>query len=417
MMTRTARIALIAGAALGAGLLSGCGGHGKYTGEFKKQAELRVSQMKAATEWDMARQQFLSGDLEKALRSVDRSIALDDTVAKSHLLKGRILIELSRLEPALTSLERAIELKPEEPEAYYYSGIIFERISKPGEAFEAYTKAAQADPTDPQFTLAAAEMLIEQGKLQEAEALLVGGTASFEHNAGVRQTLGHLSMMRGDTARAIELFNEACLLGPGDAALREDLVRAQMAGAKFADAEAGLRWLLQQPTYKDRGDIVQLRVKCLVALDKPVEARTILLGVLNNPSNTSAASDIPAWIELGNISLILKDHARLREAAQRIVAGAPGRAEGHVFMALWLRNNGQPDRAVAALSQALMVDKTNSDAAVLQGIILQDLGRTKEAARSFRLALARNPGDAKASQLLAAVEGSGAAFAEVGTED
>lgn len=411
--TRTLRLALASGAALGIAALSGCGGHGKYTGEFLEQAELRVSQMKAATEWDMARQQFLSGDLEKALQSIDRSLTMDDTVAKSYVLRGRILIEMSRLEPALATLEKAIELNPGDPEAYYYSGIVYERISKPQEAYEAYTKAAETDPTDPQFPLAAAEMLIEQGRLDEAEALLTGQSAAFEHNAGMRQTLGHIAMMRSDTTRAIELFTEACLLGPGDAALREDLVRAQVSAGQFADADSGLRWLLKQPSHKDRRDLMHLRVKCLVGLDKPVEARTLLLGLLKD---NDGGSDIPAWVELGNVSLMLNDQPRLREAAQRLVASAPGRAEGYVFLALWLRDNGQPDRAVAALSQALSVDKGNSDAALLQGIILQDMGRPAEAARAFRLALTRNPGDDQARQLLRASE-AGSAFAEVGTDE
>ncbi|HBS29076.1 MAG TPA: hypothetical protein DEB06_06415 [Phycisphaerales bacterium] len=389
-------LALLAGAAL----LGGCQGHGKYTGEFKENAELRVSQMKAATEWDMARQQFLSGDLEKALRSIDRSLTMDDTVAKSHVLRGRILLELSRLEPALQSLERAGELKPEDAEAFYYAGIVYERISRPEQAFEAYMKAQKNDPTDPQFPLAAAEMLVEQGKLAEAEAMLTDSSASFQHNAGIRQTLGHIALLRGDTARAVVLFNEATLLGPGDAALREDLARAQMSAGRFADAETGLRWILDQPEGKDRRDLVHLRARCLIELDKPVEARAILLGLVRDESG---GSDTASWIELGNVSLMLNDQSRLRECAQRLMSAAPGQPEGYLFLALWQRGRGEPDKAVATLSRAIAVDKTSAGPALLQGVILQDLGRGAEAARAFRIALKRDPSNAQARALLAGV--------------
>ncbi|MCA9312156.1 MAG: hypothetical protein KDA21_13165, partial [Phycisphaerales bacterium] len=67
--TRLMLAALAGAAALAA--LAGCSGHGQYTGTFKQDAELRLTNLKAATEWDRARGQFLAGDLAKALETVD----------------------------------------------------------------------------------------------------------------------------------------------------------------------------------------------------------------------------------------------------------------------------------------------------------------------------------------------------------
>src|SRR5689334_14733375 len=80
--------------------LTGCAGHGQYTQEGIKTAEERLAQMKSGTEWQMAQQQFLAGDLDKALKTVDSSIGLNPKVAKSHTLRGRILIEKGQLEAA-----------------------------------------------------------------------------------------------------------------------------------------------------------------------------------------------------------------------------------------------------------------------------------------------------------------------------
>ena len=52
--------------------------------------------MKAAQEWDMARQAFLAGDLNKALEAVDHSLALNDKVVKSHVLRELLGVELDR---------------------------------------------------------------------------------------------------------------------------------------------------------------------------------------------------------------------------------------------------------------------------------------------------------------------------------
>ena len=47
--------------------------------------------------------------------------------------------------------------------------------------------------------------------------------ANFPSSAGVRQTLGHIAMMKNDVKRAAELFNEARLLAPDDNGILEDL--------------------------------------------------------------------------------------------------------------------------------------------------------------------------------------------------
>ena len=104
--TRTSRLiraATLALATLTAAALTGCGAlgkHGQFTQEHLNQAQEKMTMLKSGTEWQMAHQQFLAGDLDKALKTVDRSIAMNGTVPKSHLLRGRIMLEKSRLEEA-----------------------------------------------------------------------------------------------------------------------------------------------------------------------------------------------------------------------------------------------------------------------------------------------------------------------------
>ena len=47
-----------------------------------------------------------------------------------------------------------------------------------------------------------AEMMIDSDQLDEAEAFLVERKADFEYSAGVRQTLGHICLLRGDAEKA-----------------------------------------------------------------------------------------------------------------------------------------------------------------------------------------------------------------------
>lgn len=405
---QVAAILLVAGLGLG-----GCAsGHGKYTQEHKDQATLRVSQMKSATEWDMAHQQFLAGDLKKSLASVDRSISMNAEVAKSHVLRARILIEMGSLEAAMTSIDRAIELGEDNTDAYYYRGFIFERFGKLEEALASYQRAAELDPTNPQYPLASAEMLMQLERLDDAEALLVEGASRFEHNAGIRQTLGHIAMMRHDYTRAVELFNEACRLAAEDPGLQEDLARAQISAGQFAEAETTLQWVISQDKQNRRRDLVQLQARCLIELDRPVEARDLLLKLT---ADERGANDPDLWKDLGTVSVMLADRVQLKRSAQRLISIAPRTADGYVLMAMWHRQQGDLNAALATVRRAR--DLPGSTAPALEGILCRQMGRETEAKQAFALASQRDRDGASQGALRKGVEQNPSAVADVGEQD
>lgn len=402
--------------------LAGCAQHGKYTSKGLENANLRVAQMKAATQWDMARQQFLSGDLRKAQRSIESSIALNDQVVKSHVLFGRILIERGELEKALEVLQAALDVDQPDVEsveiadANYYRGIVFERFSQPQHALEAYRAASEADSTNPQFVLAAAEMLVELGEIDEAKAQLTGEVNHFEHNAGIRQMLGHIAMMDDDYESARHYFEQATLLGAGDLSLREDLVRAQVALGQFADAEANLAWILEDPAFQERDDLFHLRAKCLLELNRPVEAREILSRLTSKRDN---ANNVDAWIDLGNSAIVLSDQPTLRRVGQRLMSIAPDRAEGFLLFAMWERSRSELEDAVAVLYRGMKNNSSDARLPVVQGLIYQEMGNTELARRSFKMAINRDSTNVQAQQLLAAMRGKVLpnAVAEVSEDD
>lgn len=434
---RTLPAALVAAAAVG--MVAGCTpGHGKYTQDHKDQAIARMNTMKAATSWDMAHQQFQSGDLKKALKTVDESIAYDPAVPKSHVLRGRILIEMDRMSTALASFDQAVELVEEQnaeaaktrpsdavgparPDlvdehaaAYYYKGIVLERFAEYDRAGAAYLEAATIDDADPQYRLAAAEMMIQQGDVDEAERLLRDGMATFEHNAGFRQTLGHIAMMRGDVDVACRLFGEACLLAPADAQLMEDLARAEIEAERYADAEYTLRRLIAMDAKLDRRDLKYLHARCLIELDRPVEARTTLLGLAED---AHGSKDVRVWIELGRVALILNEDRRLRECAQRVTALDPARSDGHLMMAMWLHRTDRTEAGIETLRRAMRLSDDPVSLAVMQGVLYQEMGDHSKARASALLAQRIDPADARANALLERINRSSAVVTGVPSTD
>lgn len=418
---RASRAIMCAGAAAGlagAVFLTGCQpGHGKHTEAFRQQAELNMARVKAATEFDMAKQQYRAGDLKKALSSVETSLALDPSQSQSQVLRGRILFEMDRLEAAMGAFDRAAELDPQSAEAHYYRGVVFERFTNFEQANNAFSRAADLDQNNSQFALAAAEMLIQLDRYDEAEALLQQGAARFEHNAGMRQTLGHIAMIRGETDRAVKLFQEACLLAPADEALMEDLARAQIRAGEFGEAEYTLSRLLRGVGVSERRDLAHLRARCLIELDRPVEARTILLELV---SDARGASDARAWEELGNVAILLGEYRRVKQCGQRLAALAPHRETGYVLTALFLQHAGDVDGALVALERGMKMADRPVEAAVLASALYERLGRRDAALEAARVAVRSDPNDPRARSVLDSLTAdaqAGSAIADVPLSD
>ena len=389
-------------AALALGMLSaqGCNTHGKSTSEHISKAKMKMEGVKAATEYKMAEQAFLSGSMPKALKHINHSIALSDGVAKSYVLRGRILAELNDVEGAVSSLKKGQEIDPSNVDSHYFLGTIAERVERREEALAYYLAASELDKTNPQYAIAAAEMMMDLGEVDRAESFLTSHTANYDHNSGIRQTLGHIAMMKNDPASAVKLFSEARLLAPDDQTVTEDLIRAQIATRKYAEAEYNLARLLTGAANKDRRDLQHMRASCLVLLDRPVEARQILIALT---SDQAGAADVDAWSNLGQVAYLLRDYNRVKQCAARVTSIAPHRHEGYILRALAQRKAGDLNGAVKSVQTALAISRT-SDNLVLLGMIQQDMNQHKAARLSFAEALRLNPGDANAAPLLTASE-------------
>jgi tetratricopeptide (TPR) repeat protein len=407
LLTQALRIVIgvtvTAGLAWGFLNAQGCTGtHGAYTAEKQSLAKMKMEGLKAATEYKMAEQAFLAGDLPKALKHVDYSLTLNRNVARSQVLRGRVLAEMGNIEDAVECLKLAQGIEPRNVDAAYYQGTIAERINRNDEALAHYLAASEIDPSNPQYAIAAAEMMIELGEVDRAQSYLTTHSASFDHNAGIRQTLGHIAMMQGKAAEAAVLFNEARLLQPDDQAIIEDLIRAQIATRQYAEAEYNLNRLLTGKDNQNRRDLRHMRATCLMLLDRPVESRELLIKLT---SDQEGASDVEAWAQLGQIAYMLREYPRVKQCANRLTAIAPNRPEGYVLKALSQRKAGDLSGARRSIQTAIQIERT-SDNLVILGMIQQDMADTDGARLTFAEALRLNPKDSNASILLGAAEGT-----------
>ncbi|MDX2130627.1 MAG: tetratricopeptide repeat protein [Planctomycetota bacterium] len=395
----TARLALLAGALAGVLATGACGKHGKFTEKHMSAAKLRMAELKSATEYQMAHQAFLAGDLKKSLRHVTYSIELNPIIPKSHILLGRTHLEGGNVEDAAAAFQKAAELDPVNVDAAYFQGILAERLDRKEDALKHYTRALELEPTNPQHAIAASEMLISLGRIDDAERLLRNDASSFQHSAGVRQSLAHIALLRGQPEVAVTLFQEARLLAPNDSNLLESLATAQISAGQFAQAESNLAGLLRDPEYAQRRDLRRLRADCLARTDRAVEARDVYLSL---SADQEGSADPEVWNHVGQLSVILKDWPRVRTAAQRLIAIDPDAAAGYVLRGLELRSRGEHRAAADSFAHAVQRERT-ADNLILLGMSLHSMGRDADARTCFTNALALRPNDSAATRLLAGI--------------
>jgi tetratricopeptide (TPR) repeat protein len=397
--TRTPRPAAAIAALALAGLatipLSGCAGHGKYTTEGISLAKARLDALKAATEYDMAMQAFLAGDLDKASRKAEASRTLSPENPKIAVLEGRIAIERGLMGEALLALRRAIDLDEGDVEAHYYMGVVSERLNEYENAMTHFARAAELEPYNAQHAVAAGEMLIDLGRTDEAESFLESCESS-EHAAGVQQLLGHIAMINENPALACERFGRARLLAPSDGAILSDLASAQMAAGRFAEAETNLSHLLRDPENAGRRDLLHMKAECLLALNRPVDAREIYRTL----SSGTGESDARAWIGIARTAYQIRDEKTFRRAASRVIAIDPADPEGYMLYAAIQRERSEFAAALQTLDTGLMRAGRSADLLAMRALVLTDLDRDGEALVAAQAALDLDPRNTAATRMI-----------------
>jgi Flp pilus assembly protein TadD len=391
--TSTRGLLAIAGGAITiCALLTGCGGgHGSYTQAALDKSNQRLGAIKAGAEYETARQQFLSGELDKGLSTIDLAISLAPDVPKSHVLRGKIMLEKGNYEESLESMNTAININADSVEAHFHRGVAYERINRWEDALAQYKMCEELDPSEPRFLVAQSDILLELRRRDDARAILEKAMERFPNSPHVRRSLGSIALLDGFPELAVRLLRESRLLSPDDSGVLEDLARAELNCGRFAEAEIALSELLRMDGMDGRRDLMHMRIQCLVEMNRLVDARTALLELTQD---RQGEADRKAWLTLGRVALKLNDMPRLRTSAARLIALEPNKPDGRLLMAVWQRRRGDLEGSLRSITAALEITPKQQEAWVMRGIVLGELGRKAEADDALRVAqgLSASPG-------------------------
>jgi tetratricopeptide (TPR) repeat protein len=398
IMRKQTFILTLAGLVMAAPWLTGCQSKGNHE-KWVDDANNRWHETRSALMVDMARQQFETGDLERAQKSVREGLEIDPDHAQLQLLAGRIAMERGQLERSYHLFDRAVEADEELAEGHYYRGLVLQRWQKYKQARDAYKKAYDIKPDEVDYLLAMSEMDVQLGKVDAAIELLESKRVYFDQNSTLRAALGHLYNMQERYAKAATLFQEAALLDPSNERLTEELGLAQLAAGQAEQALKTLQGLLAKHPNKKRADLRRALARAYVQTGRMQQAHQTYLQLAR--SEAGGARD---WLRLGELAWDQGEVGTALDAAHRVIDEAPNNHRGYMLAGLALKKRDNLEQALRMFDQAAERAPDQADPLILRGLALQQAGRNDAAAQAYRNALERAPEDQRAKRLLKTVD-------------
>jgi tetratricopeptide (TPR) repeat protein len=179
---------------------------------------------------------FLAGDLQAAINSYRKAVALDPNQAQIRAELARIQVYSSkllttdaerkaRLEEALATINEAVQIDPESSTVHAVRSFVLDWNSEPSLAgdkssemlTEAETEAVRALQLDPQNALALAyyaEILVDEQRWQQAEQYIEQAIERDPNQMDVQRVRAYVSESQTDYLGAIEAYRQAIRITP-----------------------------------------------------------------------------------------------------------------------------------------------------------------------------------------------------------
>jgi tetratricopeptide (TPR) repeat protein len=379
-------------------LLCSCSSDGPTFGKSSQEAQDAFVRTRSTMRLQQAQQQFDSGDLDQAAKTVTDALADDPKFARLYVLTARVKIERGDLEQAKLLLDQAAKLDATLPEVHYYAGLVQQRWQQYASARDQYHQAYELAKDHAPYLLAEAEMLVDLDQCDQAAALLNEKLAYFDQNSALRLALGHIYEIQHHYAQAVDSYRQAALLRPDDTQVQEDVARAQLEAGSAEDAIATLTPLCAMTKYIARSDVQRMLARAYVSAGRLRDARAQYVRLMKQ-----SPGDADNWLKLGEVCLKLRDLPGAMEAAGRVLALAPETPDGSMLAGMVYRARGQSAEAARCFSRAGELAPQATAPLIMLGMTYEQQGRRGDAAGAYSQALERDPHDARAHQLLAHV--------------
>jgi tetratricopeptide (TPR) repeat protein len=279
-----------------------------------------------------------SGKPESAVEHFQQAITLKPTDAEAYNNLALLLIQSDRAQEAIAHLKKAIELKPDYFEAYNNLGLALLQLGRDTEAVAQYRTALKID--------------------QDRS----NGRALAERERVVLTNLGIALSNAGQLQEAVDSFQAALALTPGDPFYQDNLAGALARVGRFPEAREHAEAALHlQP------------------------------------------NDADAHYTLGMALAGIGDVDGATKQFEQAIRIRPKFVEAYNDLGELFRRTNRPQQAIKQFQAALKIDPNFVRTHDSLGVTLAEIGKISESIDQFRLAIRLRPDDANAHSHLASV--------------
>lgn len=184
------------------------------------------------------------GRFDEALEVATPEAARSDPTGRLAHFRPWLLQQAGRFDDAVPLYRELLDRQPGDWQSWNNLGNALAASGRTNEAREALQRAVERAPQVAPLRLNLARTLIDLGELNEAEAVLREGAASFSDDEHFWIDLYELLTRRGDSEAARDALAEACRRRPLDSELRLVLARSEMDLLRLDAAEESFRAIL-----------------------------------------------------------------------------------------------------------------------------------------------------------------------------
>lgn len=307
---------------------------------------------------------------------------------------GRIHQREGRLEEAKQQYRLALERLPSFGHAYASLSQVASMQGNHGEAFDWLVRGFANSRTLPQSALTG---LVDEaapvGRLAEAERVLGRLGGAYGGKSAYHAALGLLREKQGRTREALTHYERALGIDPLDQLSVEQKVTL----LRRLGEEDEARRFFAATRERASGSVSAMNQLAVVALRQgwPGEAEPLLRRVLaSDPGNAGL---------LANLAATLAQQGRMGEAAdvmRQSIERDPANARNHYNLGAMLAEQGRAAEALASFQRAIDHGLRSPRVHVAAAKMQFRVGNPSAAERELRQALAIDPADAEARQLL-----------------
>jgi tetratricopeptide (TPR) repeat protein len=177
-----------------------------------------------------------AGRFEEGVREIGRALELDPGLAAAHYGLYGLLVGMDELDRAAGELEAAARLDRENTRYRLELASLYERLERPDDAERVYRALERSDPLNMSVPLAYGDFLSRRRRYSEAVAAFGRAEELSPGSPGILCNLGRCYWELADAERAIEAMRRSSELQPHNARLKYDL--AEMLHCAGEPAEA-----------------------------------------------------------------------------------------------------------------------------------------------------------------------------------